>query len=77
MVMLISSSICMTYVEVRGVQRGGWGWGVGLGGGAAAWGFSRGLSLLFIGFQSLSAGGRYFLEPILFTSSWNLYYSLA
>jgi hypothetical protein len=32
MVMLISSSISMTSVEVRGVQRGrwGWGWGVGL-----------------------------------------------
>jgi hypothetical protein len=46
------------------------------GGGAAAWGFSRGLSLLFIGFQSLLAGGRYFVEPILFTSSLSLYYSL-
>jgi hypothetical protein len=27
MVMLISSSISMTSVEVRRVQRGGWGWG--------------------------------------------------
>jgi hypothetical protein len=27
MVMLISSSISMTSVVVRGVQRGGWGWG--------------------------------------------------
>jgi hypothetical protein len=51
------------------------GW-VGLGGGAIAWGFSRDFSLLFIGFQSLSVGGRYFVEPILFTSSWSLYYSL-
>jgi hypothetical protein len=31
MVMLISSSISMTSVEVRGVQRGGWGWGWGVG----------------------------------------------
>jgi hypothetical protein len=56
MVMLISNLISMTFVEVRGVQRGGWV-GVGLGGGTGAWGFSRGLFLLFIGFQSLSAGG--------------------
>jgi hypothetical protein len=59
MVMLISSSICMTSVEVRGVQ---------LRGGGGASGFARNRSLLFIGFQSLSAGGRYYIEPILFTS---------
>jgi hypothetical protein len=31
MVMLISSSISMTSVEVRGVQRSGWGWDWGVG----------------------------------------------
>jgi hypothetical protein len=31
MVMLICSSICMTSVEVRGVQQGGGGVGLGLG----------------------------------------------
>jgi hypothetical protein len=30
MVMLISSSICMTVVEVRGMQVGGVGWGFGV-----------------------------------------------
>jgi hypothetical protein len=29
MVMLISNLISMTFVEVRGVQRGGWGGGAG------------------------------------------------
>jgi hypothetical protein len=67
MVMLISNSICMTSVEVRGVQLRGGGGGGGGGGGSAS-GFVRDLSLLFIGFQSLSAGGRYFIEPIFFTS---------
>jgi hypothetical protein len=59
MVMLISSSICMTFVEIRGVQQGVWG---------GALGFARNLSSLFNGFQSLSAGGRYFIEPKLFMS---------
>jgi hypothetical protein len=82
MVMLISSSICMTSVEVKEVQWGGWEWGWewgcgGWGGGGGASGFARDLALLFIGFQSLSAGGRYFIEPILFTSSWSLYYLLS
>jgi hypothetical protein len=31
MVMLICSSISMTSMQVRGVQRGGWGWGWGVG----------------------------------------------
>jgi hypothetical protein len=31
MVILISSSISMTSVEVRGMQQGGWGWGWGVG----------------------------------------------
>jgi hypothetical protein len=48
MVMLISSSICMTSVEVKEVQ---------LEGGGGALGFARDLSLLFIGFQSLSTDG--------------------
>jgi hypothetical protein len=57
MVMLISNSICMTAVEVREVQ---------LWGGAS--GFAKNLSLLFNGFQSLLAAGRYFIEPKLFMS---------
>jgi hypothetical protein len=70
MVMLISSSICMTSMEVMGVQQGGEGGAVG------ASGFARDLSLLFFALQSLSAGGGYFIEPILFTSSWSLDNSL-
>jgi hypothetical protein len=57
MVILISSSICMTTVEVRGVQLGG----------GASW-FARNLSLLFNKFQSLSAAGQFFVEPKLFMS---------
>ena len=72
MVMLISNSICISSEEVRGVQRGGWG----VEGGAGGSGFVRDLSLLFIGFQSLSAHGQYFIEPVLFTSLWDLYYLL-
>jgi hypothetical protein len=37
MVMLISSSISMTSVEVRGVQQGGWV------GGAGGWGYCLGV----------------------------------
>ena len=37
----------------------------GGGDGAGAWGFGRNLSLVFTGTQSLSAGGRHFIETIL------------
>jgi hypothetical protein len=61
MIMLISSSISMTSVEVRGVQRGGWGWGVGL----VLGGFVR-VSL----FCSLASKAYQWAADIL----WSLYY---
>jgi hypothetical protein len=65
MVMLISSSISMTSVEVRGVQRGGWGWGWGWGVGLVLGGFV-GVSL----FCSLASKAYRRAAD----TSWSLYY---